>query len=940
MLTAQWIWLPQSRLQPYNQAILARKRFDLDAVRSASLAVTADSWYRLFINGQWVCDGPARSWPEHYQYDLIDPAPYLRPGQNEIQLVARYWGAGTFHTRPQRPGLLLQLDAVLSDGASFQISTDASWQVAAARAWLSNTPKVSIQMEPQEVYDARLEDQLDFQPAEALAAAGEGPWRDLQPRDVPLLTRVMVYPQAFLGANLIRGQRDMNYTLPAAQLAHPGVIEANHNVSMVGGVAAVLEMEQPGVVAFIEEGVTIYLDGQRSQDGRYALGAGPHLVLAFITQVLGHNKEKSFRLVDPPPGMRLVNPLAADECNPWCYLAFPEYAYVDDDMVWQWFAPSARQAELLADYEAKVSELGHSVRDASTFLAQMGDRATQMPAEMLFVEDSHWQFLNREVIGPADEQVNHPEGLLSENGQTVIVSHSPEGDVELLYDLGKQNIGYVEFELEAEAGLQVDLYEVEYITPEGRIQHTYGNRNGLRYITRDGLNRFTSTKRRSGRYLFVTLRSQLAPVRIHRLRLIESTYPVDPIGSFHCSDPRLDAIWEISARTLKLCMEDTFTDCPLYEQTLWVGDARNESLYAYSTYDAQDIAQRCIRLAGQSLERYPLTGAQLPSSWDCLLPAWSFLWGISVWDYYFYTGDQNFLRDIWPVVISNLEGAEGLLDKHGLFSGPFWNMFDWSGIDDRHHTVLHNSLLLVGALDAAQKCAEVLGEEAPLAWLTDFRERLTDSINALWDDAKQAYPDSIHADGALSPSTSQHTSFLALLYDVIPADLTGAALANLLDPPAGMLRVGSPFAIQYFFEALEKAGQSDAILRAIYAAYLPMLEAGATTVWEVFPASEDRPRDFPTRSHCHAWSAAPLHFLSRIVLGVQPLTPGGEAYQVSPRLNGLAWAHGTVATARGPLSVAWKVEGDQLSVSVNAPEGVRVAVEPNDSMQGLKLKQA
>ena len=153
------------------------------------------------------------------------------------------------------------------------------------------------------------------------------------------------------------------------------------------------------------------------------------------------------------------------------------------------------------------------------------------------------------------------------------------------------------------------------------------------------------------------------------MQLIESTYPVSAVGRFACSDPRLDKIWEISTRTLKLCMEDTYTDCPLYEQTHWVGDARNESLFGYSVFGATDVPARCIRLTAQSLERYPIAGCQTPSCWDCILPAWSFLWGISTWDYYWATGDKEFLRQVWPAVIRNLEGAEKYVDKDGLFSG-------------------------------------------------------------------------------------------------------------------------------------------------------------------------------------------------------------------------------------------------------------------------------
>jgi alpha-L-rhamnosidase len=161
-LTASWIWHRQDSYTPYHQAILARRSFRLPQALPGLLKIAVDGGYRLLINDQWVSDGPARSWPEHFQYDEIDVTAYLRAGNNEIKVIARHWQVGDFHTRAQQAGLLVQLDLRLASGHTRRISSDQNWLTASLPAWTQNTPKVSIQMEPQELYDARLEDGLQF----------------------------------------------------------------------------------------------------------------------------------------------------------------------------------------------------------------------------------------------------------------------------------------------------------------------------------------------------------------------------------------------------------------------------------------------------------------------------------------------------------------------------------------------------------------------------------------------------------------------------------------------------------------------------------------------------------------------------------------------------------------------------------------------------------
>ncbi|HRT09859.1 MAG TPA: alpha-L-rhamnosidase C-terminal domain-containing protein, partial [Candidatus Paceibacterota bacterium] len=901
----------------------------------ATLRITADSFYRLFINGRWVNDGPARAWPEHYQYDVIDAAPYLQPGGNVIEVVARYYGVGDFHRIPKQAGLLAQLDVTDAKGRVKTLITDASWEVAEAPAWVRETPKVSIQMEPAELYNAQLPASR-FSRAAVLFDTHGGPWKDLRPRDVALMSLQPRPFRSFAGAKVVRAD-GWDFCLPAVRLSNPGIIEANHTASAACGMATVVENSAPVTLTLRTAGMRVSVDGAQARDNRFALQPGRHVVVAFSQNLFGHDKEKALRFVEPA-GYQLVNPLEPNHENPFVLLPLPEFAIATNDLLWiQFTQDDPLLRKLIEGFQKTSSELLQAGTNLPGFMAAAGPRARLLASRDMFVTDTAWQFTDRRVIEDGASLVRNPSGLIHDNPEVTTVLPSSRGDVELLYDLGEQDVGYYDFELIADAGVAVDIFGIEYISPDGRLQHTGGNRNGMRYITRAGVNRFTSLKRRSGRYVFITLRHQRTPVQIRKFQLISSTYPVNQAGSFACSDARLERIWDISTRTLKLCMEDTYTDCPLYEQTHWVGDARNESLLAYGAFGAYDLASRCIRITAQSLERFPITGCQTPSGWDTLLPAWSFLWGISTWDYYFETGDREFLAAMYPAVIRNLKGAESFTNEQGLFSGPFWNMFDWSGSDQGRRTVVHNSMFIVGAIDAALKEAEVLGQAADAAWLRQYRARLVQGINALWDPARNAYPDSVHDDGKPSPSVSQHTSFLGLLYNIVPEAWREAARQNLVRPPEKMVRLGSPFAALYLYEAYEKLGMEEEIIKAIYQNYLPMLEAGATTVWESFPSGTTGGGRWPTRSHCHAWSSAPTRFLNRVVLGVKPTAPGAQTIEISPRLSGLAWARGTTLTKPGPVEVSWKLEDRTLKVDYTVPAGVTARFVRNTSHDGLEL---
>ena len=162
--------------------------------------------------------------------------------------------------------------------------------------------------------------------------------------------------------------------------------------------------------------------------------------------------------------------------------------------------------------------------------------------------------------------------------------------------------------------------------------------NSFRYICRDGRQSYQTYVRRGFQYTYLILRNMTGPVRLRRVEVLFNTYPQTRQGSFACSDARLDQIWQVGAHTLRCCAEDTYVDCPTYEQTHWVGDARNEALIDWAINGDPRLWYRCLEQTGQSLDRSPLTEGHVPSAWQNILPAWSFLWMRSCREYYLFTG--------------------------------------------------------------------------------------------------------------------------------------------------------------------------------------------------------------------------------------------------------------------------------------------------------------
>ena len=145
---------------------LLRKTFTLDQVPARVPArLTADSRYRLYVNGQEVAHGPIRSQPRRLSYDMLDLAPFLRPGENTIAVYLLYYGATRAFWQPAPRSALGQHGVLVFEadlGAAGWLISDDTWKAVKGDAWPQEWRKpdepVSMFADaiPTEVVDARL----------------------------------------------------------------------------------------------------------------------------------------------------------------------------------------------------------------------------------------------------------------------------------------------------------------------------------------------------------------------------------------------------------------------------------------------------------------------------------------------------------------------------------------------------------------------------------------------------------------------------------------------------------------------------------------------------------------------------------------------------------------------------------------------------------------
>lgn len=554
---------------------------------------------------------------------------------------------------------------------------------------------------------------------------------------------------------------------------------------------------------------------------------------------------------------------------------------------------------------------GNTIRTDNTWLATYEDKIWidengVAHGSGIYVPASTWNFnspdmppshfsLEREEIRPADKE------------------KTPMGCI--LYDFGKETFGYLKFKNVKGKGV-IHIYY-------GESREEAQDKDHCETLDRITINeeekRPEIAVEDSKAFRFVYIETE-GYVSFDELSMDYEYAPQnkDISGSFCCSDELLNKIWDIGAYTMDLTTREFFVDGIKRDRWTWSGDAIQSYLMNYYLRFDNACVRRTIR---QLRGKDPVT-AHINTIMD-----YTFYWFKSVYDYYIYTGDMDFVREIYPRMQTMMQYVLSRTDTEGMAEGQpdDWIFVDW--VDFPMHkrgTLCFEQILFCKSLETMKLCASILRDNPldnpPQGSITtreysadakkyaELSETLYNKLKTIfWDGEHQAFMHAIE-DGEMNRQITKFPNMFAIIYDYLSYKEKQTVMKSVMLNPE-IEDITTPYMRFYELEALCLMGMQAQVLEEIRSYWGGMINEGATSFWEKYNPQDrgiqhlamyGRPYG---KSLCHAWGASPVYLLGKYYLGVKPTAPGYAEYEIRPVLGGLEWMKGDVPTPFGKIHI-------------------------------------
>lgn len=512
------------------------------------------------------------------------------------------------------------------------------------------------------------------------------------------------------------------------------------------------------------------------------------------------------------------------------------------------------------------------------------------PKNIKFITDGHYLIdFGREVVGCSRLCAT------GENGHVITIRHAEELNED----------GTARYKMRATCEYQ------EYLTLSGgpEVQIEFFDYKAFRYIE------------------LINYPGQLSYCKV---AVLERTYPFDNASEIKTSDKTLNKILDICSLAVKLGTQDSYLDCMSREKGAYLGDAYVTGLSHLYLTGRSEMLKKVLSDFAASAVYCPGLLAIAPGAFHQDIADYSLLFVPLLHEYYMWTGDTGFVRDMLPVIdgllgyFSRFENHYGLLED--LTGKPV--MIDWpdnlrdgyesDGLMDGGtrqsgmNTVIN--LYYYGTVAATAKIFAAVGNSEKSTELSQKSNKLNNSLKKFF------LSDKGFVNTCKSTQSSMHSNALALMFEVVSLEEAAPVIALLKEK---RMKCGVYFAF-FLLKGLFNYGEYEFAYDLMTCddihSWQTMLKDGATTCMEVWGVEQKW-----NTSLCHPWASAPVYMVAAYIFGLKPAEPGWEKIIFTPHIPE-AMQHGSISIniPQGRLSVAFTRENGIPQFSIKTPENVEL----------------
>ena len=908
-----------------------RKSFQISTKpEKAIFNIFADSSYQLFINGNFIEQGPVRFDPRFPVFDTHDIAKHLVIGENLIAIQANYFGMKTYKSIANRGGLLCWGDIKVGKNTISLNSNPTNWKVIKAAERSRFVQKLSFALNPPDVFEQSKEERnwknIGFDDSKwtfAKEISNQKSWGEMSPRTIPFMSGKEV-PIAEIKkvAPILIDENLYSFSIPFPELAEDNK-SRNRNF----------------YIAFYT-----WIYSEKNQSVSVGTFWGENWI---------NGKELKVGVDSDSQSMRIIQQWELKKG--WNHFFGKVTPYTD--LLNQYFS-FPKVAGLIVSAEKKLTNAKILFRRSPDVISLENFDKFLLTKSLPYSETENlyevggWIDTFQENIAQSPclesswDTFSQPIEKLKPddlNNHIFKLENYPAG-FSILIDLDFMHLSFPILDAKGVNGSTIDITYSEQLTTDNfHLMHTFNYQPGDRVICNQDTLKWMPSHPRGIRYAKLTFRNSQSDITINSFTIRSANYPISNKGSYSCSDTLLNEIWKMCKRTQEVNMEDAYVDCSGRERGMYLRDTIIQYYNNLAAFGDQALMRRCLELYLQSPDETGKFRAVYPNTGNYTIADFSLnaLEGLRI--YYENTGDKQLLLTYWDAIINNLKWFDNLSDERGdklldsewhmkqkinAFYGGFHGDL---GIVEGHmditgiHCVFSCTYLI--ALQAALFLSIEIGKNSYADLLKSRINQLSESIiSKFWNKDLGCFSDnlertthSIHASLFAVRAGLVDQSKLPLVKKYISEKLK-YIFVNGYSPDGGVYC--SPSFSFYIIDGLYKAGLEQVAEDIIKQGWGWCLFNGMKTTPEYF--SKD-----PFQSMCHAWSASPVYFLSKYGLGINfPKAPDLSYVEIKVQTAYLTELTGSYPHPNGGLiEVKWHNEnGKRVFDYVKVPSGVEMKI--------------